>query len=319
MEVTQDLDRLADDLKPFSPADARVIDELVAGSRAMQGLDLSEMGMSKPPELMGPLDQLKEMWNMRRLLRYMFGRYASPVADYVQTIHDPWLRQFIKNLFLPEVPVWFVFMVLGLLADGQLGLLEGGCLDFVLPIEKRYKDLGGQVTYEATVEEILVENDRAVGVHLADGSEHRADIVVSAADGYSTIFRMLGGRYVDEKIENHYKNWKLTRPLVMVSLGVAREFTGKPWMSILMLENPFTVGDRTIDGIMLRIFNYSTRFAPPGKTVVQVGFETEWGFWNELQKDRPRYDAQKEWVAAEVLERVEVHYPGISSQVEVTK
>jgi hypothetical protein len=44
----------------------------------------------------------------------------------------------------------------------ELGLPEGGCFDFVQPIEKRYKDLGGQVTYKANVEKIIVENDRAV-------------------------------------------------------------------------------------------------------------------------------------------------------------
>jgi phytoene dehydrogenase-like protein len=318
VEVTQDLDRLADDLKALSPADARVIEELIAGARAMQGLDMSEVGMSKPPELIGLLDQLQEMWGMRRMLKYFTGKYARAVADYVRDIHDPWLRRVVENLFLPEVPVWFLFMVLGLVADGQLGLLEGGSLNFVLPMEKRYKDLGGQVTYKATVEEILVENDRAVGVCLADGSQHHADIVVSAADGYSTIFKMLGGRYVDEKIENRYEDWELIRPLVMVSLGVAREFRGEPWLSIIMLERPFTVGSQAIDGIMLRLFNYSPRFAPPGKTVVQIAFETEWDFWNELQNDRSRYEAEKERVATEVLTRLEAHYPGISSQVEMT-
>jgi len=318
VEVTQNLDRLADDLKALSPADARVIDELIAGARAMKGLDMSEMGMSKPPELAGPLEQLKEMWGMRRLFKYMIGKYARPIADYVQAIHDPWLRQCIKYLFLPEVPVWFVFMILALVADEQLGFIEGGCLDFVLPIERRYKELGGQVTYRATVEEILVENDRAVGVRLADGSEHRADVVVSAADGYSTIFKMLGGHYVNGKIESRYRNWKLIRPMVMVSFGGAREFADEPWMSIIMLEQPFTVGNQSIDGIMVRILNYSDRFAPPGKTVIQASFETEWDFWNELQKDRPRYEAEKERVAAEVLERLEAHYPGLSSQVEMT-
>jgi phytoene desaturase len=318
VEITQDLDHLAHDLKAFSPADSRAIEELIAGVRAMQGADMAEMGMSKPPELMSLLDQLEAMWGMRRVFKYLIGKYARSVADYARDIHDPWLRLVIENLFLPEVPVWFIFMLLGLLADGQIGLLEGGSLNFVLPIEKRYKDLGGQVTYKATVEEVLVEDDRAVGVRLADGSQYRADIVVSAADGYSTIFRMLGGRYVDEKIQNRYENWKLIRPMVMVSFGVAREFTGEPWLSIIKLERPFTVGNRVIDGLVLRLFNYSPRFAPPGKTVVQAAFETEWDFWNELQKDRLRYDAEKEQVAAEVLARLEAHYPGISSQVEMT-
>jgi phytoene desaturase len=318
VSVTPDMDRLAGDLKAISPADAGAIDELIAGVRAMQGAGTAGMGMSKPPELMGVLDQIEQVWGMRRLFKYLSGKYARPVADYAQALHEPWLREFLKSLFLPEVPVWFILMLLGLLADGQMGLLEGGSLDFVRSIEKRYKDLGGQVTYKATVEEILVEDDRAVGVRLADGGERNADIVVSAADGYSTIFKMLGGRYVNQKIVSRYQNWKLFCPLIMVSFGVAREFAGEPPLSMIALENPFTAGGQAIDRIAVRILNYSAAFAPPGKTVVQAAFETEWDFWNELQEDRPRYEAEKERVAAEVLARLEAHYPGISSLVEVT-
>lgn len=50
--------------------------------------------------------------------------------------------------------------------------------------------------------------------------------VISAADGRSTIYGTLGGRYVDGKIENMYKNWETIRPMVMISFGVAREFPG---------------------------------------------------------------------------------------------
>jgi phytoene desaturase len=50
-----------------------------------------------------------------------------------------------------------------------------------------------------------------------------------------------------------------------------------------------------------------------------VEFETEWDHWNDLQRqDRTAYNAEKERVAAEVLQRLEAHYPGIASQVEVT-
>lgn len=318
VEVTSDLKRLADDLKALSPADARAIDDLIASAHAMQGLDMSEMGMGKPPELVSRLDRLKDMWQLRRAFKYFSGKYARPISEYVRTIHHPQVRQVIENLFLPEVPVWFILSLLGMLADRQMGLLEGGCLGFVLPIEKRYQDLGGQITYRATVSAILVENHRAVGVRLADGTVHRADIVVSTADGYSTIYQMLGGHYVNERINHQYRDSKLVRPMVMVSFGVAREFPGEPSTSIIKLAHPFALGHGSIDGITLRIFNYSDKFAPPGKTVVQAIFETEWDFWSELHKERARYDAEKERVAAEVLARLEAHYPGISPQVEIT-
>ncbi len=317
--VTQDLDRLAYDLKALSPADARIVDELIAGARALQGLDMSELGMSRPPELMGPLDPLKEMWAMRHLLRYVMGRYGKPVADYARAVQSPTLRACIENLFLPDVPVYFIFMILAMLADGQLGLIEGGCLEFIQAIEERYQALGGQVTYNATVEQILVKDDRAVGLRLTDGSEHHAGAVVSAADGHSTIYNMLGGRYVNEKIDRRYATWKTFAPLLMISYGVAREFVDEPAFATIVLERPLDVGPQLVDKIFLRIFNYSPRFAPSGKTVVQVEFETEWDYWDDLQRaDRARYDAEKQRVAAEILRRLESHYPGIAALVEVT-
>ncbi len=318
LEVTGDLARLARELKACSPRDARVIDEIVAGARAMRGYDMGAMGLSEPRELMGIWDWMKVAWKMRRTLKYFVGKYSRPVADYAQAIKDPWLRQFVENLFLPEVPVWFVLSLLGLLADGQMALLKEGCADFVLSIEKRFKELGGEVTYNAQVQEILLANHRVVGVRLADGSEHRADTVVSAADGYSTVYKLLGGRYVNKSIQRRYRDWRLMRPTVMVSFGVAREFSGEPPLSVVVLRDPIELGSQRIDGFSLRVFNYGTRFAPPGKTVVQAMFETEWDYWNELHKEQHRYKAEKERVAAGVLKRLEAHYPGISSQVEMT-
>jgi phytoene dehydrogenase-like protein len=105
----------------------------------------------------------------------------------------------------------------------------------------------------------------------------------------------------------------------MVNYGVAREFPDEPPFATIVLERPFVIGKQELGTLFVRTFNYSRRFAPPGKTVVQVEIETEWDYWNDLRgEDRRRYRAEKERVAIEILERLEVHFPGISSQVEVT-
>jgi phytoene dehydrogenase-like protein len=319
LTVTRDLDRLAADLKARFPQDVQLVEELVAGARAMQGLDMSELGMAQPPEMSGLWGQVKELWSMRRLLRLVVGKYGQAVAGYAQRANDPVLRHFLESLFLPQVPVYFVFMLLALLADGQLGLIEGGSREFVRALEQRYRQLGGEVAYRATVDEILVEDDRAVGVCLADGTTHRAGAVISAADGHSTIFGMLGGRYVDAKIRERYTNWPRFAPLVMISYGIAQTFPDQPPFHTIILDQPIPVGEQQVAGLMVRLFNYSPRFAPPGKTVVQVEFETEWDYWNDLQaQDRDRYEAEKERVAAEALARLDKYQPGIASRVEVT-
>jgi phytoene dehydrogenase-like protein len=321
--ITSDLDRLARDLKTLSPADAAIVDDLIAGARAFQGGDMSEMGMSKPPELASAFDQVKDLWAMRRLLKYVAGKYGQPVADYTQAVQVPLLRDCIEGLFLPEVPVYFLFMLLGLLADEQLGLIDGSCADFVRALEDRYRSLGGEVTYNARVEEILVEDSKAVGVRLANGApiplERRSDAIVSAADGYGTIFKMLGGRYLNDKIRKRYQTWPRFRPLLMANYGVAREYPDDAAFVTIRLEQPISIGNHQVDALLVRNFNYSDRFAPQGKSVIQAEVETEWDYWNDLrQDDRARYDAEKERLAAEILERLEAHFPGISAEVEET-
>lgn len=84
------------------------------------------------------------------------------------------------------------------------GYPVGGSLEFARSLECRCLALGGEIHYESRVEKILAENDRAVGVRLVDGNEHYSDYVLSAADGRTTIFDMLGGRYVSKKIQGYY-------------------------------------------------------------------------------------------------------------------
>lgn len=72
----------------------------------------------------------------------------------------------------------------------------GGSREFARAIEGRYIGLGGKIRYKTKVDTIIVEADRAVGV-ACGGEEHRADEVISCADGHATIFDMLGGKHVN--------------------------------------------------------------------------------------------------------------------------
>lgn len=318
VEITRDLERTAESLKAFSPSDSDIVSELFSAAAALRGLDMGAQ-METPPELMGFADSMRQMWGMLKMRRFFFGKFGTSVRDYVQRIGDPWLREVILSLFFPDVPVWLVLVLLADLADGQLGLLESGSQGFVKAIEDRYRNLGGEISYGSTVEKILVKDDRAVGVRTSDGREITADVVVSAADGYSTIYRLLEGRYTNRAIDDRYSKWALFKPYVLVSLGVNRRFESEPHFLMMKLSSPVELAGGKAEWIGFRIFNHSDKFAPGGKTALQAYIETEWDWWDELQKkDRKAYDAEKERIARDVISRLEVRFPGISSQVEVT-
>ena len=187
--------------------------------------------------------------------------------------------------------------------------------------KRQYLDLGGEVNYKSPVAKILVENDKAVGIKLASGAEHHADIVISAADGHTTIFDMLEGKYIDDKIQGYYDNYSLFPPLLHVAYGVARTFNELPHSVSgfnLRVDEPINIAGKELTRLPLHVYNFDPSLAPEGKTVVKFMINTEWEYWNELYKDPERYKAEKERLASELLSILDKRYPGLSEQVEMT-
>lgn len=86
------------------------------------------------------------------------------------------------------------------MSRGNAGYPIGGSLKLISLIEDRYRELGGSIRFGARVEKIIVTNSKAAGVVLEGGGEIAADIVVSAADGHATIYRLLEGRFLSDTI-----------------------------------------------------------------------------------------------------------------------
>ncbi len=318
IDISADLDKFQNDLLSLFPKDKRIIKHFIKGIRGMAKSDISEFGFKKPMELMKTKDWIVEFWQNRKSLRYFLGKSLMEVKDYVEKIKDPMFRELLLNMFLPEVPVAFLWMILSFVYQKQLGVLKKGSFDFVKKLENRFLELGGTIKYRSQVDDILVKDDKAVGVILEDGSAFNSDFVISAIDGYNVIFNMLEGKYVNEKIKNRYKNWKVVEPFVCISFGVDMEFKDEVWMTFFKTPNPVQVANEDKFLTMIRFFNYSPSFAPEGKTVIQVDFETEWEYWFELSKDKKRYNEEKNKLVDQVIKWLEKRYPGISKKIEVT-
>jgi phytoene dehydrogenase-like protein len=196
----------------------------------------------------------------------------------------------------------------------------GGSLPMALTLEKRYMALGGRVQYQTKVEKILVENGRAVGVRLENGSEQRADVVISAGDGYATIFKLLEGKFVDKKIRAMYEDWQPFRSVIYVGVGVKRCFPDFPFSvegNAFELHQPVVIAGEEHHMIPVRIRNEDPSFAPTGKTVLTAAIYTRHDFWQALEDDRTAYEAEKEKVARAYIEALEQIWPGLSADVEM--
>ena len=149
---------------------------------------------------------------------------------------------------------------------GDFGWPAGGSIALTRAIERRFVGLGGEIRYEARVQSILVEDDRAVGVRLSDGTEQRADIVVSNANGHATIFEMLGGRYTSPAIRSYYGAPEDRIEMgIHVSLGIARDLPAEPHAFVLPLEKPVVIADEVRHRLYVEPFAFDRTLAPAGK------------------------------------------------------
>jgi phytoene dehydrogenase-like protein len=313
-----DIDRLSAHLFEIASEDRDVLREWTRGLRKLTRMDPP---VERPAERMGPIGKLAAAL---RFLPHIgvFRRWAgTTVRQFAEDLDNPFLREALPLAFdLPEFPMIAMMMTLAWMHNGAAGYPIGGSLPFARAIERRYLDLGGEIEYGARVEEILVKENRAVGVRLEDGTEHRSDLVISAADGHATIFDLLGGRYCDETIRGYYEHLPIFPPLLLVGIGVDRTLDGFPNAVDginFPLREPITVDGRKLTRLSVQASTFDPSLAPPGKTVLKVIVPSSFERWRKLREQPDAYRAEKDAVAAEVLRGLDQRFPGLSNDVEM--
>lgn len=308
--VYTDINRFENHLKQLAPVDARVIGEF---ARAVRHFIKFDPPFDKPYEWMGLKDYLKML---PYLLDYTKYRKIS-VYEFSKKFKDTFLRQMFPVVFPPELPMLLAILNLVIMSRHEGGFPVGGSLAFAQAIEKRYIGLRGKIQYRSRVERILTDNNQAVGVRLADGREYFADIVISAADGHATIYDLLEGRYIDDKIRRSYNEFPLWKPLVYVSFGLNLDLTSEPPIVVVQPTKPLYIAGERIERMSLMHYCFDPSLAPTGKSVLIVWINSNFANWQNLYADRPSYEAEKKQVVDRLGEELEGRFPGFLSHVEV--
>jgi phytoene dehydrogenase-like protein len=318
LHIYRSLDRLEQHMLEYAPEDAKLIREFIGAARDMKKV---EMPVDKAQETMGMMEGMGMMLKMMPKFGLLRKWGSITAEDYTKAFKNRELAEAINESWLPDFSLLFLLMTLAWLDAGDAGYALGGSLPIARTLEARYKSLGGDISYQTRVKKIIVENDKAVGVVLEDGTELRADIVVSCADGFHTIWDMLGGKYLDEKITKWYKETPIFQPLVHVALGCNRDFADVPHVVggiSIPIPKPLVIGEQRYQRLPLMVYNFDPGYAPSGKTVIKVMVQSRYDYWQKLAGDEKAYEAEKERIAREIVEGLESRFPGITNQIEMT-
>ncbi|MDD5744072.1 MAG: NAD(P)/FAD-dependent oxidoreductase [Mesotoga sp.] len=310
LNLYTDLVRLKEHLMEISPADREAIDQYLKAAQKFTKFELLAMVSG------GGKDKLSMIPHLPGIMKW------GPVS--LEQFASRFKNSFLQKAFptaqydFQGIPMMIHLSFLAGCSIKSMGWPVGGSLAFSKRIVKRYEELGGKIHYRSRVKSIAVKNDRAVGLTLEDRTKANADIVVSAADGYSTIYDMLNGKYKDDFIDEYYANPPDEQEMnAYVSLGVNLPLNDLPHGVTWLMDEKLELSDRCYQKMDLEVLNSKTEMVPGGKSVVRIPFTASYSYWKKLSCDRELYVDKKHEIATKVIERLGVLIPGIKEKIEV--
>ncbi|MBD3227102.1 MAG: NAD(P)-binding protein [Candidatus Lokiarchaeota archaeon] len=158
----------------------------------------------------------------------------------------------------------------------------GACIAIPKAYQKGIEIYGGEVKLNTPVKTIIVEDNKAKGVELEDGTEHYADIIISNADIQNTVLRLTGKKYFPKDYVNRVKDLKYANHCLALKVGLKKPITdqklvmaasGLDYNRIKRMESELQGGKvpDKVGGMVTIPTNYDAGLAPDGKQMIFFG------------------------------------------------
>ncbi|WGO98836.1 NAD(P)/FAD-dependent oxidoreductase [Saccharophagus degradans] len=340
-----DPDKLEKHLCEISPEDTKLIKNFCKGLRQFIKC-LKVYPFLKPVGLMKWHEKARMLASFIPHFNLIRKTISTLMTDYSANFKSPVLQEafnFILYEKHPNFPVLPFYFQLASHATHSAGVPEHGSLGLARSIEARFLKLGGKVSYNTKVEEILVENNTAVGVRLSNGEKLFADIIVSASDGYNTVMRMLKGKYLNDTYRKLYTEC-ITKPDLVfpgyftLFLGLEKHFAEGEYCTTYIL--PEDLAEQLI-GIRHASINVQFRNAlypelsPRDTSIIYLSYFCDIAPWRELAEGEEQvsrdfkgehihtlpvkrgraYQLAKKQVASLLIDFLEEKFPGLRNAI----
>lgn len=187
-DIPKGVETYKDRLKARFPDEVQGIDSLFETIRKL--IDQTKLVQSAK----SPLDMASLPLRAPTLARWYLSSAQALIDAHVR---DPFLKAILLSQAgdhgVPpaKVPAVVHALVMDHYFDGAFYPMGGG---FAIPraFVRQLKRKGGEIKLSTRVQQILIENGKAVGVRLDDGTEIRARAVISNADPEVTLGKLVG-------------------------------------------------------------------------------------------------------------------------------
>lgn len=316
---TTDKEALQKEMLAVSPEDEKLIKEFI---KLIFGPDMMKAASLNPAKLRTFFEKIKVIPAILPLMGVFMKYGKMTLQQFALQFKDPFLREAVR--FLIDSPGWpmleFPMVALaGFINSGvsKAGVPLGGSMKVMLHLADLYKKLGGEMHYNSRVSNLIIENNKVVGIRLEDGQEFHADYVIWAGDGHTLIFDILGGKYINDKIRDMYYTWTPVRPVIHVMIGVNRDMSEEPHRIIFQPDEPITIAGEEHNWLTVLHHCFDKTMAPEGKSAVEVWYDTDYEYWEVISKHREEYEAEKQRIADYTIAQLEKRWPGFEDQVEI--
>lgn len=304
LTIYSDADALGNEFKRYAPEHGKLIDEFVNVFKIVAKLG------NNPPKNEEDIALIKK-WQ------------TVTMESFVKQLQNPILKKSL-DMYFRKIPILGLFRLLTPFHQKSAGYPIGGSLKFSQAIESRYFELGGKIHFNSRVTKVITQNNKACGLILENGEKIKADLVISAADGHSTIFEMLEKKFIDQQIASFYDEenpaLKPYASLINISLGLKRSFDGDSHKMAFKATKPIYIDESaTATIIPITIYNFDPTLAPEGHTVIIGIFDTtNAGYWQDLRRNNPdKYKQEKSRIANEFIHALDDQLGEIKENVEV--
>ncbi len=159
----------------------------------------------------------------------------------------------------------------------------GGCIAIPQAYTDAMEKFGSTVVLEAPIKKIFIENNKAKGVELKDGTQYFSDIIISNADIQNTVLNLVGEDYFPEDYVKRVKKLTYSMHCITIKVALDEPVTNDKFIIYYpttfeeMMKDPVKyIGGRNkppekMPGMITSPTNFDPNLAPEGNQLLFFG------------------------------------------------